>query len=179
MAEKEARPSIWRELWGWVWPIALGCLIAFGINRWVVSPAWVPSASMAPTIPNPCYILVNHVATELHPPARGEVVLFHFPDDPSKIYVKRVIGLPGDTVIIRNGQVYVNGQPLKEPYLTQPTPGTWGPYQVPQGEYFMLGDNRSISDDSRYWVHPYVPLSYITGEAVYVLWPLNKAAPIH
>ncbi|SFU46554.1 signal peptidase I [Alicyclobacillus macrosporangiidus] len=175
MAETQAKRSVWKELWDWVWPIALGVLIALGIRHWVVDLNRVPSSSMRPTIMDPCLILTNHLATEFGQPYRGEVVVFHFPDDPSKIFVKRIIGMPGDTVTIHDGKVFVNNQPLKEPYLDQPTSGNWGPYHVPDGEYFMLGDNRTVSEDSRYWQNTYVPRSYIIGKAEFVLWPLGAA----
>lgn len=169
-----------KTIWDWVWPIGIGFLIAWGIKTWVVGFANVPTSSMYPTIPNPCYILNNHLATEFEPLHRGEVVLFHFPDDTSKIFVKRIIGLPGETVEIRNNHLYINNKLVQEPYLHgEPTPGNWGPYHVPQGDYFMLGDNRPVSDDSRYWKHTYVPKSYIIGRAEYVIWPLNKVGSIH
>jgi len=169
-----------RAAWGWLWPVALGVAVAYGIMHWIISFAIVPSSSMYPTIPNPCYILVDHVATEVGSIQRGEVVLFPFPDDHSKIFVKRVIGLPGETITIHNGKVFVDGKVLNEPYLgTLVTQGTYGPYVVPANDYFMLGDNRNISEDSRFWHHTFVPRSTIMGRADYVLWPLYKAKPIH
>ena len=113
---------------------------------------------MYPTIPNPWLYPCRSLETEFAKPYRGEVVLFRFPDDPSEIFVKRIIGLPGDTITIKNGKVYINGKELNEPYITQPTAsGPQSTYHVPAGCYFMLGDNRSVSDDSRYWTHKYVP----------------------
>lgn len=173
--------SLWRAVWEWVWPIAIGIAVAKAIMYWVISVASVPTASMDPTIPSPCYILVDHVATEVAAPTRGEVVLFHFPDDTSRIFVKRVIGMPGDTVTVHNGHVYINGSVLSEPYLPSNlvTEGDYGPYHVPPGYYFMLGDNRNISDDSRFWIHKYVARSAIVGRADYVIWPFNKVGSIH
>lgn len=173
------RNSVVKTLWGWIWPIAVGCLLAFGIMRWVVGFAVVPTSSMYPTIPNPCYIVVNHLETEFSKPYRGEVVLFPFPDDRSRIFVKRIIGLPEETITIHDGSVYVDGKKLNEPYLTQPTEGTFGPYVVPKGCYFMLGDNRAVSEDSRYWQHKFVPEKDILGRADFVIWPIGKAGPIH
>lgn len=168
-----------RKIWEWLWPISVGVAAALFIIRFVVSIAFVPTSSMAPTIPNPCRILVNHITTEVFNIHEGEVVLFHFPDNPKKIFVKRVIGLPGDTIEIHNGHVYRNGKILNEPYLHGLiTEGTFGPYHVPVGHYFMLGDNRNISDDSRFWIHKYVARSAIVGQADYVIWPLQKVSPI-
>lgn len=179
MTDTEVQSSLWRSMWGWVWPIGVGVLVALAIMRWVVSFAVVPTGSMWPTIPNPCYILVDHLATEFSEPHRGEIVLFHFPDDPSRIFVKRIIGMPGDTITIHDNQVFVNNHPLSEPYLQQRTTGTFGPYNVPAGDYFMLGDNRIVSEDSRYWDHKYVPKSSIIGRADYVIWPFAKWSAIH
>lgn len=169
-----------RVVWDWLWPIILGCVVAYAIMRWIVSFALVPTESMAPNIPNPCYIVVDHLATEFHKPYEGEVVLFHYPDNTKEIFVKRIIGLPGDTVQIKQGKVYVNGKQLPESYLPGGlvTEGTWPTYHVPANSYFMLGDNRNVSADSRYWIHKYVPLSYIIGRADYVVWPLAKAKRI-
>lgn len=183
--EQQSRPSSpLKMLWEWVWPIAIGVGVAEIIIRWVFSFAQVPTGSMYPTIPvnppevpNPAYILVDHLATEFGKPYRGEVVLFPYPDDPTQIYVKRIIGLPGDSVSIHGGHVYINGKLLSEPYLTTSAGvpyGTFGPYKVPANDYFMLGDNRNNSEDSRYWKHKFVPRSTIIGRADAVVWPLNK-----
>ncbi|MCL6446498.1 MAG: signal peptidase I [Alicyclobacillus sp.] len=167
-------------MWSWLWPILVGVAVAKGLMMWVISFAEVPSGSMYPTIPvnppevpHPVYILVDHLATELHKPYRGEIVLFPWPDDPKEVFVKRIIGMPGDTLAVHKGHVYINGHVLYEPYLTQATTGTYGPVKVPPGHYFMMGDNRAISDDSRSWQHPFVPASTIIGRADLVIWPLN------
>ncbi|QSO55184.1 signal peptidase I [Alicyclobacillus curvatus] len=168
------RRSGFRAVWSWIWPVAIGVLVAKALSMWVIGFAYVPSASMVPTIENPGRILLDHVATAVMPIYEGEVVVFHWPDDPSQIFVKRVIGLPGDTIVIHNGHVYRNGKLLNEPYLHGlVTEGTYGPYQVPANHYFMLGDNRNISDDSRMWVHKYVPRSYIIARADFQVTPLS------
>ncbi|GGJ11511.1 signal peptidase I [Alicyclobacillus cellulosilyticus] len=177
-APRSSSPSVLRVVWNWLWPIAVGAGLAKLFVHYVFSFAEVPTSSMYPTIPNPCFILVDHVATELMPPYRGEVVLFRWPDDPKTIFVKRIIGLPGDTVWIGGGRVYINGRPLAEPYLSVPTLGTFGPYKVPPDSYFMMGDNRNRSDDSRLWTHKFVPRSSIIGRADLVIWPLWKAKVI-
>ncbi|QQE78033.1 signal peptidase I [Alicyclobacillus sp. SO9] len=166
--------SLWRGIWEWVWPVAIGAAVAGIISHWVIGVAYVPTDSMRPTIPNPCYIVDDHLATEFHAPYEGEVVIFHFPDNPKEIFVKRIIGMPGDTIMIKNGHVYRNGKVLYEPYLDVVTYGTYGPYHVPKGHYFMLGDNRNVSKDSRFWKHKYVARSAIIGRADMVIWPLSK-----
>ncbi|MBX5436285.1 MAG: signal peptidase I [Alicyclobacillaceae bacterium] len=168
------RVPVWRQVWGWVYPIVVGIAIALILRRWVVDAAIVPTPSMDPTIPAPSYILVNKLATEFGTPYRGEVVVFHFPDDPSQIYVKRIIGLPGDTVTVTEHAVYVNGKQLYEPYIHVSNGSALGTYHVPPGCYFMMGDNRPVSYDSRLWVHHYVSRSAIIGQAEFVIFPLSQ-----
>lgn len=173
--DQHRRRSPLRAIWSWVWPIAIGVAAAKILSTWVFGLAYVPSASMVPAIKNPGRILLDHLATELAPIHEGEVVVFHWPDDPTQIFVKRVIGLPGDTILVKDGKVYRNGVALNEPYLHGlVTEGFYGPYHVPAGEYFMLGDNRNISDDSRKWVHTYVPRDYIIAQADFQVWPLSE-----
>ncbi|WAH38463.1 signal peptidase I [Alicyclobacillus dauci] len=171
-----------RQNWltGWLLPIVIGVAIALCIRQWVVSAAYVPSESMYPTIPNPCYILVNKLATNLHGVKRGEVVVFHFPDEPTQLYVKRVVGLPGDKVTVTPTSVYINGKLLAEPNpkISKDNTRGFGTYQVPAGHYFMMGDNRPVSDDSRFWTNKYVSRSAIVGEADFVLFPFNKITRI-
>ncbi|KPV42990.1 hypothetical protein AN477_14815 [Alicyclobacillus ferrooxydans] len=168
------RSPVW-TVWNWIWPVGLGVLAARILSTWVIGFAYVPSASMVPAIQNPGHILLDHLATEWMPIYEGEVVVFHWPDNPTQIFVKRVIGLPGDTIVVKNGHVYRNGQELQEPYLHGLyTAGNYGPYHVPPGHYFMMGDNRNISDDSRDWVHKYVPRSFIIARADFEVWPPSE-----
>ncbi|WDL98735.1 signal peptidase I [Alicyclobacillus sp. ALC3] len=167
-----------KSTWSWIYPAVIGVVIAFGLHHYVAYAADVPTDSMSPTIPAPCYIFVDRVSTELGHIYRGEVVLFHFPDDPSQIYVKRVIGMPGDTVTITYNQVYINGHLLNQPWPHGPNVHGLGTYHVPQGHYFMMGDNRPVSYDSRFWVHHYVARSAIIGQADAVIFPFSKWGPI-
>uniref|UniRef100_UPI0023512089 signal peptidase I n=1 Tax=Alicyclobacillus tolerans TaxID=90970 RepID=UPI0023512089 len=176
---KQHKKQSWFRSWGV--PVVIGVAIALALRTWVFSLSEVPSSSMYPTIPalnqsHPSYIFVNDLATELGQIHRGEVVVFHFPDNPKLLFVKRVIGLPGDTVQVTPRAVYINGKLLKE---SNPDIAKWngtvvGTYHVPAGHYFMLGDNRPVSDDSRMWVHKYVARSAIVGEASLILYPFNK-----
>jgi signal peptidase I len=170
---------------GWVLPILIGVAIAFGLRTWVANPVRVPSASMYPTIPaidenHQSFVLVNKLPVEFGHIYRGQVVVFHFPDDPTQLYVKRVIGLPGDTVKVTEDAVYINNKKLDEsnPGIARTNGSELGTYVVPAGHYFMLGDNRTISDDSRMWVNKYVTRSAIVGEADFVLYPFNKLGAI-
>ncbi len=160
-------------------------LVVF-VRGFVAHADVVPSGSMYPTIPatSPSHfslILVNQVATDFGAIHRGEVVVFHDPDDPKLLYVKRVVGMPGDTITVTAYAVYINGRKLDE---SNPDIARWngtalGTYHVPAGHYFMLGDNRPISDDSRLWIHKYVARSAIVGEADFILYPINRIGPIN
>lgn len=161
-----------------MYPAIIGVIIAFGLHHFVAYAADVPTDSMNPSIPAPCYVFVDRVSTELGHIYRGEVVLFHFPDDPTQIYVKRVIGLPGDTVTVTYNQVYIDGHLLKEPWPHGANEHGLGTYHVPAGHYFMMGDNRPVSYDSRFWIHHYVARSAIIGQAQTVVFPFSKWGPI-
>jgi len=145
----------------------------------------VDGASMEPTLFSGEYVVVNRLSYRLGSPHRGDIIVFHFPRDPKEEYIKRVIGLPGDEVEVRNGTVYINGQPLDENYLKVKT-NYIGSWVIPEGQLFVLGDNRNNSSDSHDWGT--VPLDYVVGKAVMVYWPppawglidhisLVKAAP--
>jgi signal peptidase I len=106
-----------------------------------------------------------------HGPQRGDVIVFHYPRDPSRDFIKRVIGVPGDTVEIRDGLVIVNGTPLDEPYITARGGYNYDPTVVPADSYFVLGDNRNNSFDSHSW--GFVPSDYIIGQAIFSYWPTS------
>ena len=160
------------------------------IDGWVVKPYRIPSASMVPTLKEGDRVLVSRFVYRLHDPRRGDVIVFHPPgtgDQPvrgattpaSVYFIKRVIGLPGETVAGRDGQVEVCDAPnvgcrfLHEPYLAeQRVVGDFGPITVPKDQYFVMGDNRADSDDSRDWGT--VPRAYIIGEAFATYWPLDR-----
>jgi len=114
----------------------------------------------------------NSVRYIFRAPRRGDVVVFRLPQDPSRDFIKRIIGEPGDVVEIRMGTVYINGLPLDEPYITHKSNDTYGPLQVPKGYYFVLGDNRGSSSDSRAWGP--VPEENIIGQAWFSYWPPSQ-----
>lgn len=182
---KMKRTNKLRWFTNWILPALIGISIAFCIKFWIATIDEVPSLSMYPTIPavsevDFAVISVNKVATEFGQIYRGEVVVFHFPDDPSELFVKRVIGMPGDTVTVTANSVYLNGKLLNEsnPNISESNGTKLGTYHVPLGHYFMLGDNRSVSDDSRFWKNKYVTRSAIIGEANLVIYPFNKMEKI-
>jgi signal peptidase I len=152
--------------------ILLALVIFFAIH-FMIQNFRIDGTSMEPNVHNGEYVIVNKTAYWFgHNPQRGDVVVFQAPDQPQNDRVKRVIGLPGETVEVRSdGTVYVNGQQLEEPYLPSHHSGTSGTWTVPEDEYFVMGDNRSVSYDSREGGP--VPRSNIIGKAWLIIWPLH------
>src|SRR3989442_15213439 len=132
----------------------------------------VDGTSMQPSLKNNQFVLVNKLAYLFHEPERGDVIVFHWPRDTSKDFIKRVIGLPGDTIAYDSTTVRVDGVVLNEPYISQPSNPRSQVLTVPANDYFVMGDNRPQSDDSRDW--RFVPKDYIIGKAVIVYWPLTS-----
>ena len=145
-----------KEILAWVLTIALAVLAAKAINKYVIIKAEVPTGSMENTIEVDDCILGFQLAYLFSDPKRGDIVIFPWPDNPETTYVKRIIGLPGETVEIKNGAVYINGEAIRESYLKEEMVGEYGPYVVPEGSYFMMGDNRNSSQDSRRWTNTYL-----------------------
>jgi signal peptidase I len=156
--------------------IALG--LALIIIVFLYQPVKVEGTSMAPLLTDQERIFINKFVYRFEPIARGDVVVFWYPLDPSKSFIKRVIGLPGELVEIRGGIVWVNGQALAEDYVPAQFVDrhSFGPTRVPAGHYFLLGDHRSSSNDSR--VFGAVPSKLIYGKAVFVYWPMERFGTI-
>jgi signal peptidase I len=131
----------------------------------------VENISMKPTLHEGQFILVNKMAYRIGDFQRGDVVVFHYPRNPQEDYIKRLIGLPGDTVMIESGNVFVNDQQLDEPYIASP-PAYTNTWSVPEGQLFVLGDNRNQSSDSHSW--GFVPIENVVGKALVVYWPLGE-----
>lgn len=162
--------SLKRIVWEWAWTIALAVIITLVFRTFVAEARWVPTESMVPTIQIGDRLMVEKVSKEIE---RGDIVVFKpTPRSGSKLdLVKRVIGLPGDQLEIKDGKVYVNGSPLDEPYLKEEMRSNFGPFQVPQDSYFMMGDNRNNSYDSRSW--GVVPKENLVGKALFCYYPLS------
>lgn len=132
--------------------------------KFVLIPGNVPSASMEPTLMTDDKIFVNGLAYTAHDPQRGDIVAFHS-KELGCILIKRIVGMPGDTVSFESGYVYINGQPVNETYLSDSTEtNCTKTFKVPDNSYFVLGDNRTNSLDSRFWENPYVTKDSIIGE---------------
>ena len=159
----------------WILIIAIALGAALFINFVIIINSVVPSGSMETTIMTNSRMMGLRVSYWFNDPERGDIVVFKYPDDPSENFVKRVIGLPGETVEIIHGVTYVDGERLDEPYLKEtPIDRDFGPFEVPEGHYFLMGDNRNNSNDARFWKNKYVPRNSILGKALFVYWPLNR-----
>ena len=150
--------------------LVLAAILYFAIDA-VVARVRVENISMEPTLMPGEFLLVNRLAYRTGPITRGDVVIFHYPLNPKEDFIKRAIGLPGDTVRVENGSVYVNDSKLTEPYIAA-DPDYTGSWVVPEGGIFVLGDNRNRSLDSHAW--GFVPLDFILGKALVVYWPIDQ-----
>ncbi len=166
--------KIAKEVVEWVIVILVAVLVSLFINNFIIVNATVPSSSMEETIMTDDRVIGLRFAYISSEPERGDIVIFRYPDDESTLYIKRIIGMPGETVDIHEGKVYIDGEVLDEPYLSVETQGEFGPYEVPEDHYFMLGDNRNNSKDSRYWNNTYLEREKIVGKAVLRYWPRIK-----
>lgn len=151
-------------------------LVVGVVNSFFLLNARIPSDSMENTIMEGDQLFGNRLAYKKEDPQRYDIVIFRFPDDESQLFIKRVIGLPGETVNIIDGKVYINDSstPLDDSFLPEKMEGDFGPFEVPENCYFMMGDNRNWSNDSRFWQQPYVTRDQILAKAVLRYWPLNK-----
>ena len=131
---------------------------------------------MEDTILRGARVYDNRLAYVFSEPERFDIIIFKYPDDESQLFIKRIIGLPGETVEIRGGNIYIDGSegPLDDVDTKETMEGSFGPYTVPEGCYFVMGDNRNNSRDSRYWEHTFVSEDEILGKAVFRYWPVNK-----
>ncbi len=147
--------------------LVLAVVLYFGINA-VSARVRVDGFSMRPTLQDGEYILVNKLAYKLGEPKRGDIIVFIFPVNPAEDLIKRIIGIPGDTVTIKDGVLTVNGAVVNEPYINAP-PAYNGTWQVPEGNLFVLGDNRNDSRDSHQW--GLLPIQNVIGRSVLIYWP--------
>ena len=174
--------------------IVIAVILALFVRTWVVQAFKIPTGSMENNLLIGDHLLVNkfifgptplaigRATLPVRPIRRGDIVVFKYPDEPDRDFIKRVIGLPGETIELKNKKVHVNGQPLDETYVHFLTPPSndyqevtssdvrerFGPVTVPQDQYFVMGDNRDNSQDSRYW--GFLPRSYVKGKALLIYW---------
>jgi len=167
-----------KEILSWVKVFIVAIFIAVILNNFIILNATVPTGSMENTIAIGDRMIGNRLSYVFGEPQRGDVVIFKYPDNEEQLFVKRIIGLPGETVKIDNGKVYINNSetPLDEPYIKE---AEWGDnqvyqFEVPADSYFMMGDNRNNSNDSRFWNNHYVHEDKILAKAVLVYWPYEN-----
>ena len=159
-----------KELRSWIYLICIAFVISFLLRAYVIQPYRVQMTSMVATLEPNDLVLVEKVSYRFSKPHRGDVVVFIPPNNPRDKYIKRIIGLPGETVSVQSGVVYINGKPLQEPYVDSPM-SDMPEVKVPYDSVFVMGDNRSVSLDSRAFGP--VKISSIIGRAVVVYWPIN------
>ncbi|MDD4980546.1 MAG: signal peptidase I [Candidatus Omnitrophica bacterium] len=185
---KHNKKSVIRE---WVESIVVAFILAMFIRTFVIQAFKIPTGSMRPTLLEGDLILVNKFIygakvplsnwnlPGLRQPLRGDVIVFIYPENPKKDFIKRLIGLPGDTVEIKGGTIYVNEAPLLEPVFNQRYYYNRGEFakegqkiKVPSDSFFVLGDNSASSQDSRYW--GFVPYKNVLGKAIVIYWPPQR-----
>ncbi len=163
-----------KEIWEWVKIIVSAAVIALVLNNFIIANSKVPSGSMENTIMTNDRVIGSRLSYLFADPERGDIVIFHYPDNEKVYFVKRVIGLPGDTVDIYGGHVYLNGsqEPLMEEYIREPmVPDIPMHFEVPEDCYFMLGDNRNYSKDARFWTNTYVKKEKIIAKVLFRYYP--------
>jgi len=168
-SEETTSTSFFREL-----PLLLvsAVLIAWTVRTFIFQPFYIPSGSMEPTLYPRDRVIVNKFIYRFSEPKRGDIIVFLPPND-NRDYIKRIIGLPGETLEIKKGVVYINQQQLSEPYkIKQPDLTNFGPFKIPPSNYFVMGDNRPNSSDSR--VFGPLRKERIIGRAVLIYWPLSR-----
>jgi signal peptidase I len=171
--DQEPLPPLRGELRTWTRDLAVALGLALVIIIFLYQPVKVEGTSMAPLLSDQERIFINKFVYRFEPIDRGDVVVFWYPLDRSKSFIKRVVALPGETLEIRFGHVYINGQEMAEPFVPANylDGSSYGPVQIPAGNYFVMGDHRDSSNDSR--VFGPVGRPYIYGKAVFAYWPVD------
>lgn len=151
-SSKKSKHPILSELFSYACVIGCALLTAYVIVHFILSNNVIPSASMSPTISVGTRLFGFRLAYNFSEPERGDIIVFEYPVDESQYYIKRIIGMPGETIEVKDGSVYIDGEELDESdYLDCTIEGEFGPYVIPEDNYFVMGDNRNNSSDSRYW----------------------------
>lgn len=160
-----------KQLFDWAKLFGTALLLALFVKTFIFQFAYVPTGSMEPIIMTSSRLVISKIPYYFNEPQRGDVISFLYPDDESQNYLKRIIGLPGETVEGKDGKIYINGEDLGFDYTTRVFVKDFGPYEVPEDQYFMMGDNRNSSLDSRYWKNPFVHKNKIVGKVIFQYWP--------
>jgi len=177
-SQQQGAPGLIREVRSWLRDIVFALATAIFIVVFVIQPVKVEGTSMQPRLVDQERIFVNRFLYRFTEIERGDIVVFWYPRDRSKSFIKRVLGVPGDEVEIRDGALYVNGSKVDEPYLRPDfrDHDYLRRQTVPPDQFFVLGDHRNSSNDSRNW--GFVPRSLIYGKAVFRYWPVSRVGPV-
>ncbi len=169
-----------REFLEYVIIFVVVVILVWLMDTFLIVNAQIPSESMENTIMTGDRVIGNRLAYKTGIPQRYDIIIFKYPDDESVLYIKRIIGLPGDTVTILGGKVYINGstEPLDDSFTPETPLGDFGPYTVPGNSYFVMGDNRNYSFDSRYWENTFVREDQILGKAAFCYYPFNRIGKV-
>jgi len=181
--------KIWNEVWDYVKMFVIVIVVVLVVNNVILINAKIPSESMEQTIMTGDRIFgfrmaygINfdffgkHISKKMKDPERYDIIIFKYPDDETEWFIKRVIALPGETVLVKDGKVYINGskKALSEPYIKEEPVEDFGPYKVPKNGYFVMGDNRNNSNDAREWETHYVSRDEVLGKAWFRYYPSIK-----
>ncbi len=158
---------IMKELISWLIVLVVAVALAFLINKTIIYKVVTPTGSMENTIMTQQKVLVLRPAYLFSNPKRGDIVVFPFPDNESEDRLKRIIGLPEEIIEGKDGLVYIDGEPLEESYVKEALDHDFGPFTIPEGKYFMMGDNRNSSIDARDWENKFVSKNKIKGKVVF------------
>ncbi len=182
-AKTVASSNAWRSLRENLILITIALVLAFLIRTYIAEPRYIPSDSMVPTLLTGDRLVVEKISYRFDSPKFGDIVVFQPPPELQRrgypidqAFIKRIIGTPGDTIKIEDGKVYLNEKELQEDYIKEPPIQPFPAVKVPQNQYFMMGDNRNDSNDSRYW--GFLPKQNMIGKATFRFWPLDRLGSI-
>ena len=159
--------------------VVIALILAFLIRVFIAEPRYIPSESMFPTLETGDRLVIEKVGYKFHPPAKGDIVVFQPPTrlrllgyEKNQAFIKRAIAIAGETIAVQNGIVYLNGEPQAEEYIAAPPEYDLFPITVPEGQLFVMGDNRNNSNDSHIW--GFLPAENVIGHAIFRFWPLER-----
>lgn len=176
--ESGVRTTVWKALWDLLHDLSVAVVFCFFLVAFVGQAFRVQGTSMLPLLADGERIVVDKLTYRFRPVERGDVVVFWYPRDPSVSFIKRIVGLPGDTVELRRGTLVVNGREIREDYVDPRyrDSESHSPVEVQRGYYYVLGDHRNSSNDSRAWGQ--VPERYVSGRALFRFWPLSQVGRV-
>lgn len=175
--------GVWRSQQENIRLVAIALILAILIRIFIAEPRYIPSDSMIPTLHTGDRLVVEKVSYHFHPPHTGDIVVFEPPEQlqslgyrKDQVFIKRIIGKPGDLVRVNNSKVYVNDRPLSEDYIAEPPDYQLVSVKVPEAEFFVMGDNRNDSNDSHIW--GFLPKQNIIGRAIFRFWPFDRIGSV-